>query len=712
MEHDPSVRVVSTEMSVLQPPRDGEERKLSYREAISGSPSSGLAPSGGAGGDTQSEKDLPVTISFSDLDYSVERPVRQLSLYEKLSGFSLSGFPKPEMTEKYLLRGVTGTIKPGTMTALMGPSGAGKSTLLDVIAGRKTAGNIAGELLFNGQPFSKELKRIVGYVEQTDTLLGTLTVRELLTYTAELKLPAAMPMAIKEKRVQEVIDELGLHRCADSIIGSATIRGISGGQAKRVNIGIELITNPRVLFLDEPTTGLDAATSFEVMSVVRGIANRGRSVIATIHQPSTDVFNLFNRLLLLVAGEVVYLGEIKDSIPYFIDLGFNLPEGMNPAEFLITVTGDPTSSDGVKTIEGPDVPKGYFAAQYRKSNLAQDRLQSAAASKASAAAASKIGSEPVQFQNTARHNFGVLTRRFFMQKRRDLPFFMARFMKIFFLDFVLGTLFSNQGHSQAAVYNIVSIIMFTTMTFGFGSVGLVGTFVEQRPFFTRERNAATYQVSSWYFANLVTDLPYNVGQVLTWSICIYFAVGLRSGASAFFLWCMVVYIVMDVGLGMAQMFACLAADYESAMVMAFPVLLLSFVFSGFYVQKPLIPDYFIWAYYISFLSYGLNALALNQFSGPTSYTYSTNCQMCTELTGLVCPSGATLTVQNATNYCCTAALSLPQPWLNSELLAFWGFGSNSATSSFWLNVLALGIMWPFFKLAAYLALRFKKHGKR
>jgi ATP-binding cassette, subfamily G (WHITE), member 2 len=187
---------------------------------------------------------LPVT--FKELTYTV---INSQNKKERLA----------------LLSDVSGYLAPGEMAALMGPSGSGKTTLLDLLAGRKTVGTIAGEITFGGQePSSMFLRRFTGYVEQFDTLLDILTVEEMLMYTAELKRPTSEPLATKKAAVEELIEVLALRSCRTVKIGNALARGISGGQAKRVNIGIALITSPKVLFLDEPTSGLDSYTSNEV----------------------------------------------------------------------------------------------------------------------------------------------------------------------------------------------------------------------------------------------------------------------------------------------------------------------------------------------------------------------------------------------------------------------------------------------------------------
>ena len=217
--------------------------------------------------------------------------------------------------EKVILDSVTGLFSPGTMTALMGPSGCGKTTLLDILAGRKTSGKIEGDIRYNGvKPSASLLKTTVGYVEQFDTLVPNLTVFEMLLYTAYLKRPSSESKEDKEKRVDAVIASLQLENCRNTIIGDPLTKGISGGQAKRVNIGLALISQPDVIFMDEPTTGLDSFMANEVVSIIRELCTiSSLTICATIHSPTAFSFNQFDRLLMLIQGQVVFNGIIGDD---------------------------------------------------------------------------------------------------------------------------------------------------------------------------------------------------------------------------------------------------------------------------------------------------------------------------------------------------------------------------------------------------------------
>ena len=203
--------------------------------------------------------------------------------------------------------------EPGKLTAVIGPSGSGKSTLLDLLAGRKNTGTVEGQILYDGSFMGPELlSESVAYVEQFDRLLSELTVREMLTYSATLRLHTLTQKQVNEK-VDEVIKSLHLEICQHTCIGDSMNRGISGGQSKRVNIGLALLSSPAVIFLDEPTSGLDSNTADQVIEILRSLADEGRTVVATIHSPSAYAFSLFDELLMLKAGRVIFEGSLTDE---------------------------------------------------------------------------------------------------------------------------------------------------------------------------------------------------------------------------------------------------------------------------------------------------------------------------------------------------------------------------------------------------------------
>ncbi|KAJ6304046.1 hypothetical protein OIU77_017845 [Salix suchowensis] len=242
---------------------------------------------------------------------------------------------KTSGSARKLLSDLCGYAEPGHIMAIMGPSGSGKSTLLDSLAGRLSSNvKMSGKVLINANRSSTDC-RDISYVTQEDFFLGTLTVRETITYSAQLRLPRKTTKQEIGSVVKNIIMEMGLQDCADTKIGNWHSRGISTGEKKRLSIGVETLTNPHVLFLDEPTTGLDSASAFFVIRALRNMAYDGKAVICSIHQPSSDVFSLLDDLLLLSAGETVYFGEAKMAVKFFAEAGFPCPTRRNPSDHFL-----------------------------------------------------------------------------------------------------------------------------------------------------------------------------------------------------------------------------------------------------------------------------------------------------------------------------------------------------------------------------------------
>ena len=271
---------------------------------------------------------------------------------------------------KALLDGITGSVKPGEVMAIVGASGAGKTTFLDILARREKRGTTSGTVLINGRTMSnQEYKRVVGFVDQEDLLMETLTVYETVLYSALLRLPRDMSLEAKKFRTLETMQELGILGIKDSRIGGSGFtaggskegRGISGGEKRRVSIACELVTSPSILFCDEPTSGLDAYNAYNVVqSLVTLAKTYKRTVVFSIHQPRSNIVALFDKLLLLAEGRVVYSGPFERCSDFFDQVGHPCPPGFNIADFLIDLTAQRSHAedDVGDDVEGGDQTAG------------------------------------------------------------------------------------------------------------------------------------------------------------------------------------------------------------------------------------------------------------------------------------------------------------------------------------------------------------------
>ena len=251
------------------------------------------------------------------------------------------------------MKGISGEVKSGEMVGIIGSSGAGKSTLLNILSGRVNIGTIKGQILANGQPRDPNnwLKQC-NVVEQDDMFYETQTVYEAIRFSANLRLPKQSQES-KDKQVKKTIEELGIINVTNSKIGSALRRGISGGERKRTSIGVELVTNPYLLFLDEPTTGLDSFIAYNIIESLQKLAKeQNRAVLMTIHQPRETIVKLFDKIMLLSQGYCVFFGNLSDALNYFEKNGFPCPEDSNPANFFIDlITVDYRSEEKQKASE-------------------------------------------------------------------------------------------------------------------------------------------------------------------------------------------------------------------------------------------------------------------------------------------------------------------------------------------------------------------------
>lgn len=281
------------------------------------------------------------------------------------------GSKAKDQEPKVILDNVSGSVMPGQFLSIIGASGAGKTTLLNFLSGRLISQKLekVGNVFVNGVDRSniKGFSAVSAYVQQDDILFQTLTVRECLTFAAKLKLKGTSQE--KLQRVDDIITELRLTKCQNTKIGGPLVKGVSGGERKRTSIGVELITDPNLIFLDEPTTGLDSFTATSVMETLKDLARSGRTIVQTIHQPNSDIFEMFDRLMLLAKGKIIFFNEANLAVDYFSRIGFKCPELSNPADYFMSIMS-------IESIEQKDLDnqEDLQQSQHEIQNLYQERI--------------------------------------------------------------------------------------------------------------------------------------------------------------------------------------------------------------------------------------------------------------------------------------------------------------------------------------------------
>ncbi|KAJ0530206.1 putative ABC-type lipopolysaccharide transporter [Helianthus annuus] len=442
-----------------------------------------------------------------------------------------------------LLNGVTGYAKPGEIVAIMGPSGCGKSTLLDCLAGRLSSNTRhTGRVLVNGQK-QRLTHRTLAYMTQEQVLTWTLTVKEMVYYSAELQLPKAMPRSMKRERADRTIREMGLQDSMNTRIGGWGIKGLSGGQKRRVSICLELLTHPKLLLLDEPTSGLDSAASYFVMNRIEKLTRQyGMTVLAAIHQPSSQVFGLFNSLCLLSSGKTIYFGPTFAANQFFAVNGFPCPDLQSPSDhFLITINTDfdeDTDSESTPVEKVIDV----LSESYKSSAIYMDVKGEIAAicDHQAEGLTEKTGS----LQASSITQCLVLAERSFINMYRDIGYYWLRLGIYIVLGFAVGTIFYNLRPDFGSINARISILVFVSSFLTLLAIGGFPSFVEEMKVFQWERLNGHYGVGSFVISHMISSTPYLLVISLIPGVIAYSLAGLQREYEQFIFFALVLFASM------------------------------------------------------------------------------------------------------------------------------------------------------------------------
>ncbi|KAK5848127.1 hypothetical protein PBY51_005769 [Eleginops maclovinus] len=613
------------------------------------------------------------TVSFHNIDYKVT-----------MGGNCLC---RKKGTTKDILIDLNGIMKPG-LNAIMGATGSGKSSFLDVLAARKDPAGLSGEVLIDGAHQPPNFKCLSGYVVQDDVVMGTLTVRENFTFSAALRLPAAVSQKEKEQKVETLIQELGLGRVADSKVGTQLIRGISGGERKRTNIGMELIIDPPVLFLDEPTTGLDASTANSVLLLLKRMANSGRTIILSIHQPRYSIYRLFDSLTLLVHGKQVYHGPAQTALDYFSEIGYTCEPHNNPADFFLDIiNGDSTavalnSKDGrdadvlstsMQGIEDKLVEEYRSCSHYRQTKAELERITEG---KKSSSSSSSSRSRTITYNTGFFTQFRWVLIRTFKNLILNPQTSIAQVAVTLFLALIVGFIFFGVTDDPSGMQNRMGALFFVTVNQCFSSLSSAELFISERKLFIHEYISGYYRVSVYFLCKMLSDIiTLRTIPAIVFSCVSYFMIGLKPTVAAFFTFMFSVTMVAYTATAMALAISADQTVVAIANIFMTIACVFMMIFAGLLVNLPSIASWLAWLKYFSIPRYGLAALQVNEFTG---------LKFCGGFNSTIIPPGIA----------CTGEEFLDIQGVDWSV---WGL---------WQNHVALGVMTFCFLTIAYLKLRF------
>nr|AAA82056.1 scarlet protein [Drosophila melanogaster] len=562
-----------------------------------------------------SERSLPLRSysKWSPTEQGATLVWRDLCVYTNVGG---SG-----QRMKRIINNSTGAIQPGTLMALMGSSGSGKTTLMSTLAFRQPAGTVVqGDILINGRRIGPFMHRNHGYVYQDDLFLGSVSVLEHLNFMAHLRLDRRVSKEERRLIIKELLERTGLLSAAQTRIGSGDDKKVlSGGERKRLAFAVELLNNPVILFCDEPTTGLDSYSAQQLVATLYELAQKGTTILCTIHQPSSQLFDNFNNVMLLADGRVAFTGSPQHALSFFANHGYYCPEAYNPADFLIGVLAtDP----------------GYEQASQRSAQHLCDQFAVSSAAKQrdmlvnleihmAQSGNFPFDTEVESFRGVAWYKrFHVVWLRAIVTLLRDPTIQWLRFIQKIAMAFIIGACFAGTTEpSQLGVQAVQGalFIMISENTYH-PMYSVLNLFPQGFPLFMRETRSGLYSTGQYYAANILALLPGMIIEPLIFVIICYWLTGLRSTFYAFGVTAMCVVLVMNVATACGCFFSTAFNSVPLAMAYLVPLDYIFMITSGIFIQVNSLPVAFWWTQFLSWMLYANEAMTAAQWSGVQNIT--------------------------------------------------------------------------------------------
>jgi len=510
--------------------------------------------------------------------------------------------------KREILRGLTGNALPRRTLAIMGSSGAGKTTFLNALSDRLASDGVntvlTGDRFINNIKYERKFRTMVGYVTQDDILNPMSTPTEALAFS--LRVRRGTDQEETAQQVDKMIEELGLTGARNTIVGvPGIVAGLSGGERKRTNIGIELITNPKILYLDEPTSGLDSVTSAHVCQLLKKLASRGRTVIFTIHQPTAECIAHFDDLMLMCKGMPVYHGPVDEAVQYFASIGYPCPETFTPTDYFMTLMQNEELADTLlaeweKFLDARGRDDYAYTAPQRLEN--KSFTEKYLTSYADAATGSML-IEFTELQKRAAH--GVL---------RNKMLIGASIIQNVVFGIIVALIFANLTNDVTGIADRMGLLFLIIVNGGFSSVmSMITNFPPLKAVFIRDQQSGAYSPFLFFLTMSIAELPLQIISCFLQAVVVYWSAQLVQEAANFFLYFAITLASTQVGVGIGLAISTAFDSYTVASGVA-PMVVIPFMLcSGLLASTARLHPYWYWLEKPSFLRAGFLLLANNEF---------------------------------------------------------------------------------------------------
>ena len=612
------------------------------------------------------QRDVPlISVELENVTYS---PV--------LSSSSTSSSSTSKKNRTTILNNISTTISPFQLSAWMGPSGSGKTSLISVAAGLTKPGDLSNDSIMkiNGEE-GRLPKRLVGVVWQDDLLLSNLSVEETIYFSARLKSPSTLSQQDVQRIVEETMQELGVLPIRTSLIGNTTVRGISGGERKRVAVASELVARPAVLLLDEPTSGLDSTTAQALMTTLKDLTMMGHSIAVVIHQPRTAIFNLLDHVLLLSQGHVVFDGKASSARTYLEDvpgLGI-LPHETGIADWIMDSI--------VNEEQRKDTTNKLVKYWKQHSSLTTECMElsgtgtNPGSQQQRRSTLRELNAIP-KFESSFWTQLHLLTRRTIKQQRGERLTRVASLLTLAYILFT-GLFWWRIPDDTSRIYQRNSLLFFLLIALSNGVVlASMTVFQQERALLERERAKKLYRVLPYFLAKTASDMTNNVLLPCINAGIVYWMSNLRP--TAFFPFLLTFYLTLSTAQSMGLFFSIAIPNMSIALMIAPAITLFFMIMGGFYIPFDNMRPVLQWVSWLSFARYGYSAFIISEYEGRL----------------IPCSDGVEVFSIGGGGDC---------PLAGEDVIL--AMGIDGIASHFWFNIGIIILLQLFFRTASYALLR-------